>query len=489
MDDMSRSAASPRPTLRSFWHDLPREGRLLLSTVVVDALGIGFVLPFGVVYLHEVRDLPLATVGVLLAVPSAIALALLGPIGSVIDRWGPRRLQIGALAMNLLGSALLAFAGTAAQAAVAYALLGVGQAVFWPASQSLVASVIPAGIRQRYYGTNFTVLNLGIGVGGLASGLFVSEAHPWTFQAIYLANALSFLAPMSVLALPLRHVGNAVVHSTQAADGGSDGGAAGGSDGGADGSARAAAPSGSYRLVLRDRSFRRFLVVVFFGAFVGYAQFEAGWTAYARTVAHASTQLIGVAFAVNTATIVLLQLVVIQRIEGRRRTRVLMLMSAVWALSWSLMGLAGLVPGSVAAAVLLTGSMGVFALGETFQSPVVPAITNDLAPEHLRGRYNAVGSGVFQVAAIVGPVVAGFLLGHQQRVGFVAVLLAGCAAMIGVLVRLERVIPAIANGLPAPMAEPEAGAPSDAALTDGSPSDAAPVEEEPVAATEPALSC
>ena len=436
---MSRSTGSTRPTLRSFWHDLPREGRLLLSTVVVDALGIGFVLPFGVVYLHEVRDLPLTTVGVLLAVPSAIALALLGPIGSVIDRWGPRRLQIGALAMNLLGSALLAFATTPARAAVAYALFGVGQAVFWPASQSLVAAVIPAGIRQRYYGTNFTVLNLGIGVGGLASGLFVSEAHPWTFQAIYLANAGSFLAPLTVLALPLRHVGNAVVRPAAGGDA---------SDG-----ASPATPSGSYRLVLRDAAFRRFLVVVFFGAFVGYAQFEAGWTAYARTVAQASTQLIGVAFAVNTATIVLLQLVVIQRIEGRRRTRVLMLMSAVWALSWSLMGLAGLVPGSVAGAVLLTGSMGVFALGETFQSPVVPAITNDLAPEHLRGRYNAVGSGVFQVAAVLGPVVAGFLLGHHQRAGFVAVLLAGCAAMIGVLVRLERVIPAAANGLA--VAEPE----------------------------------
>ena len=139
--------------------------------------------------------------------------------------------------------------------------------------------------------------------------------------------------------------------------------------------------------------FRRFLVVVFFSAFVGYAQFEAGWTAYARTVADASTKLIGIAFAVNTATIVLLQLVVIQRIEGHRRTRVLMLMSAVWALSWTLMGIAGLLPGSVVAAVLLCSSMGVFALGETFQSPVVPAITNDLAPEHLRGRYNAVGSG------------------------------------------------------------------------------------------------
>jgi MFS family permease len=430
--DLMSPAGSPRPTLSSFWHDLPREGRLLLSTVIVDALGIGFVLPFGVVYLHEVRDIALPTVGMLLAVPSALALALLGPIGMVIDRYGPRRLQMLALSMNVLGSLVLAFATTPAAAAVAFALFGAGQAVFWPASQSLVAVIVPAEIRQRYYGLSFTVLNLGIGIGGLASGMFVSEAHPWTFQAIYVANALSFLAPLSVLAIPLRHVGNTVTpHEHDDA------------------------PTASYRMVLGHGVFRRFLVVVFFSAFVGYAQFEAGWTAYSRTVADASTKLIGIAFAINTATIVLLQLVVIQRIEGHRRTRVLMLMSVVWALSWSLMGIAGLLPGSVVSAVLLSASMGVFALGETFQSPEVPAITNDLAPEHLRGRYNAVGSGVFQLAAVVGPVTAGFLLGHHLSAEFVVLLLVGCGLMVAMLGRLERVISPQANGIARPSAQVE----------------------------------
>jgi MFS family permease len=187
--------------------------------------------------------------------------------------------------------------------------------------------------------------------------------------------------------------------------------------------------------------------VTFCSAFVGYAQFEAGWTAYARTVAEASTRLIGVAFAVNTATIVLLQLVVIQRIEGHRRTRVLMLMSGVWAASWSVMGLAGLVPASLSGAILLAASMGVFALGETLLSPVAPAITNDLAPDHLRGRYNAVSTAVFQAAAVVGPVVAGALLGRRLPAVFVGVLLAGCGAMVLLLLRVERVIPPRANGL------------------------------------------
>lgn len=400
---------------------------MLLFTVVFDALGVGFTLPFGVIYLHEVRDLPLATVGILLAVPAAVALALLGPIGWVIDHHGPRRLQMLALLTSLAGSTTLAFADSAGKAAVAYALLGTGHAVLWPASQSLVASVLPTEIRQRYYGTSFTVLNLGIGLGGLAAGFFVSTEQTWTFQTLYLLNAVSFLAPLGVLARPLRHVGNAVVHHGDSAvrDG----------------------QHGGYRAVLADRSFRRLLVVVLCAGFVCYAQVEAGWTAYARTVAQVSTRAIGLAFAANTATIVLLQLVVVQRIEGRRRTRVLMLMAGTLAVCWVTVGLAGLVPGTVIATVLVALSMSVMGVAETLQSPVIPAITNDLAPAHLSGRYNALASFVFQAAAVIGPISAGLLLGHGWRASFIVILLVGCAVMVLVLLRLERVLPPAANGL------------------------------------------
>ena len=57
------------PGLSSFWRDLPREGRLMLSIVAIQFLGTGLVLPFHVVYLHEVRGFPLSDVGLLLGLP------------------------------------------------------------------------------------------------------------------------------------------------------------------------------------------------------------------------------------------------------------------------------------------------------------------------------------------------------------------------------------------------------------------------------------
>ena len=44
-----------RPRLRDFWTDLPREGKFLLSTIIIDFIGTGLAMPFLVVYLHEVR--------------------------------------------------------------------------------------------------------------------------------------------------------------------------------------------------------------------------------------------------------------------------------------------------------------------------------------------------------------------------------------------------------------------------------------------------
>jgi MFS family permease len=160
-----------------------------------------------------------------------------------------------------------------------------------------------------------------------------------------------------------------------------------------------------------------------------------------------STQGLGIAFACNTLVIVLLQLVVLQRIEGHRRTRVMVAMSAVWALSWVLLGASGLVPGTLGATLLVAACASVFALGETLLQPTLPAITNDLATDRLRGRSNALASIAFQLPMVVAPPVAGWLIGHDLQLLYVAGLVVGCAAVAVLTVgRLEPQLSAVANG-------------------------------------------
>ena len=421
------SPAPARPTLASFWNDLPREGKFLLSTVAIETLGTGLVLPFGFIYLHEVRGFTIESAGTLLAVPAIVGMAVVGPAGALIDRLGARRIILAGMTAQMLGNVLLAFATTPQTAALALGLLGAAGGVFWPGFNAMIGAVVPSAIRQRYFGINFTLVNLGIGIGGLLAGSIVDVHRPGTFVAIYLGNAISFLAPLAVLLGPLRLVSGKVDHPVSELDG--------------------SPVRTSYLDILRNKAMVPVIALTFLSAFVGYAQSEAGFTAYARLIGEVSTRTIGYAFAANTAVIVLLQLLVLQRIEGRRRTRVIFVLSALWSVFWLMTGLSGLFPGSTTAAVLVIGAMSVFALGETLLQPTIPAITNDLSPDHLRGRYNAVMAGAFQLAAVAGPVVAGVMLGAHLNVAFIGMLILGCGVMALIALAVEHRIPDQANGI------------------------------------------
>jgi MFS family permease len=428
---MSASTTRPgRPSLGSFWHHLPREGKLLLSVVVIEFLGTGLVLPFHVVYLHEVRGFALSDVGLLLGVPPLIGLLVVGPGGSAIDRLGARRILLATLCLLVVGNTLLAFSSTLLAAGAALTLSGIAFGVSWPASQSLVAAVVPTHLRQRYFGVNFTLLNLGIGLGGIVGGLWVDVARLGTFQAVYLADAASYLPALFLLAVPLAHVaGRPLPHETASLE-----------------------PIG-YLALMRRPAVAPLMVLGFAASFVGYSQLNAGMPAFARAVGEVSTRGLGIAFAANTLVIVLLQLVVLRRIEGRRRTRIIAVMGALWAVAWLLLGASGLVPGTAGATVLVAACASVFALGETHMQPTIPALVNDLAPDHLRGRYNALSSGAFQLAAIIAPPVSGALIGHHLASTYIASLVVG-SLLVGAyaILRLEPQLTPEVNGVrpPAP---------------------------------------
>ncbi|WP_205473858.1 MFS transporter [Nocardioides sp. SYSU D00038] len=432
--------APPTPplSLRSFWSDLPREGRLLLSVVVFEFIGTGLVLPFHVVYLHEVRDFPLSDVGLLLALSPLAGLLMVGPGGAAIDRFGARVVMISTALLLACGDVVLAFADTQLLAGIGLALNGAAFGMSFPAVQSLVATIIPAQMRQRYFGVNFALLNLGIGIGGVVGGFVVDVERLTTFRAIYLCDAASYAPALFLLLVPLRHVSGKAPRPPDDVD---------------------AAPV-SYLTVLRQPVVGSLTLLTFVAAFVGYGQLNTGFPAFASEVSGVDTRGLGLAFAANTLVIVLLQLVVLRRIEGRRRTRVIVVMALAFAACWLLLGVSGLLSGTVGATLLVAACASVFALGETMMQPTIPALVNELAPDHLRGRYNALSSGVFNLAAVTAPVVAGFLIGHGHAPVYIGLLLLGCLACCAVSVlRLEPQLPPGANGVRVPPPEPADGAP------------------------------
>ncbi|OKI52713.1 MFS transporter [Micromonospora sp. CB01531] len=413
----------------------PEARRILLGTLL-SAIGRGLTLPFLFIYLTDVRGLTDNQAGLVIGWFGAVTLALSPLGGTLIDRFGARRVVLPCLAIEAVGTGSLALVDSIGTAFAVSTLIAIGGSALWAGQTTILASLTGDGERQRVFGLQFALLNLGIGVGGLISGAVVDIARPVTFQAIYLLDALSYLTPGLIL-LTLPHVGHRLVQAPTAA----------------------ARSAGGYLTVLRDRPFRRLVIFGLVLTTCGYAQIEVGFTAYSVRVVEVTPRVVAWALACNTVMIVLAQLLVIRRMEGRSRTRALAAVGAVFAAAWLVLGAAGLVGtgNALVAALGVVACAAIFGFGETMLSPVMPALTNALATDELRGRYNAMSSMIFGISGIIGPVTAGPLLGAAHGRLWVAVVVGGCLAASALALSLRPLLTAAQDGrtAPAPATQPQ----------------------------------
>ncbi len=160
--------------LRSLDPRLPRPVYVLELGALVNAFGNGVVLPFLLIYLHNVRGISFGLAGLAAAVQSAAALgsAFLG--GALSDRIGPKRVLLGSLAVMTVAFALMPTIRKAPEAFAIYTLWGVGSGAFWPSQSALLAAMTPPTRRAPAYALQRLAMNVGIAVGGLVAGLIAS---------------------------------------------------------------------------------------------------------------------------------------------------------------------------------------------------------------------------------------------------------------------------------------------------------------------------
>ncbi len=388
--------------------------RRFLLSVAVGRFGTGLTLPFTLILLHEVRGIPLPTVGLLLTVPGVVGLAAVPVSGVLVDRLGPARVLRVSLVLQAVGAAMLSVATEPSTAMIALLLTGLGLGPSFPASNALLTGLLtrPEQV-SRAFGMHFTILNAAIGVGSLVAAAVADVDRAPTFTGLFLAAAASQLVQMSLVPSgPPRPP-----HDIDAA-----------------------APS--YREVWADRVYRLMLVSTLLTALTGYASLDAGLPAFARVVGDVPPSTIALAFTVNTVLIVSLQLPVVRATLHWRRTRSLVLASLIWAFAWALLGAAPAVWSVLVFAAL-------FGLGEVFQAPALQPLVNSLAPERLRGRYNALFGMMFSVAFIVSPALSGLLIGNGLGTWWIGGLVVGSLASAALTWHIRGLLTDAQDGLPA----------------------------------------
>jgi len=397
--------------------------RRLFVGVACSALGSGLTMPFLYVYLAEVRGISTTTVGLLFAWMGLLGFAGSPVGGSLIDRFGPRPVIITGLSAEAVGVASIAFVHDAWHAWVVASFITLGTVGLYPATTAMLTRLVPEDHRQKVYGFQFMLMNAGLGVGGLVSSLLVHLGDPSSFQRLYLLDAASYLAYIAVV-LSLPRGTGALARRAPTSDEG---------------------PRPGWGTVLRDRTLLRVVLTSVVVVTFGYAQFETGFAAYSVGVAGIPANTLGWAFGANTTAIVLAQLFALRLIEGRSRSRMLALCAAVWCVSWAVIASSDAVSGGLAVLLVVVG-LGMFGLGETLWAPVAPAVVNDLAAEELRGRYNALQGMTWTVSMIIGPALAGLLIGNGLVHVWVACTVGGTALASVLFLGLRRHLTPLQDG-------------------------------------------
>ena len=367
---------------------LPRPVLVLQGGWALSNIGTGLILPFEIIYLHAARGFSTATAGLVLATVMATAAVVTLPSGALLDRFSAKRLLIAGNVLNALGYGGLAFVHRPWQGFVCSAVGGAGFGLVGTAGQVLTMTLIPAEQRAASTALRRVAGNFGLGLGATVAGFIVAatQHHLQAFQALYLFDAVTFVAFALVV---LVWIPDPRLAAAPSASEGAQG----------------------FRAVARDRLLLALIAGNLAQVMIGGAFFSFILPPFAAAHTPVRPVGIGVVVFINTFFIVVAQVPATRVVARMRRTHALFATSTIFAVGMLAVLPATLAHSTLAATTVLAGVAIVIAVAECGQFIVLGPVVAEVAPPHLLGRYMSLYQLSFLVGVALGQAVGGVLLG------------------------------------------------------------------------------
>ncbi len=417
----------------SWWPKLSFQVWLIFIGRLLSQTGTGFALFYTPLFFVNQVGLRGAQVGLGLALMavSGVFGRLLG--GSLADgAWGRRSTLILSLAISAAGSFGFALSQDFYSFALASLVAGMGQGLYWPPVEAIVADLTTRGQRNEAYALNRLGDNLGLSLGVAMGSALVALTK--NYRLLFVIDGLTYLIFLALLWLCIRET-------------------------------RVAQPAAEplwagWKVALRDRPLLVFAVAnLFFTTYI--AQLSSSMPLYLRKGAGIPEAQIGLLFALHGALVALLQMPAARRLNRWTRVRALQGSALLWGLGFGLVGLGGLAArlGAMPAMGMATLALAVLSLALVSYNPSASALVADLAPDHLRGVYLSVNSLCWAVGFALGPVIGGVALDLPPpwRGGLWLFWGATVSLVWGILGFLDGILPGRVNGATA--SPPQAAVP------------------------------
>jgi MFS family permease len=411
---------------------LPRPVLILQAGDALNYFGYGLVLPFEIIYLHQIRGFSTSTAGLVLAAVMGTAAVVTPPTGALLDRYSAKAIVVAGSLASTLGYAGFAFVDRPWQAFACSIAGGVGFGVAGTASRTLVVRLVTQEQRAAAFALDRVAGNFGIGAGATVAGFVVAAAQRLSsFQILYFFDAVTY-AGFALIVLAAVPSSRAEIATSADANG------------------------TGFRAVARDRLFLTVIGLNIVLVVVGHTFFSNILSPFAKAHTPVGPAAIGIIFLVNTTFVVIAQIPAVRLVARVRRTHAFAATSALFAVALLAVLPSTLVHSALAATSILAGVAIVFAISEIAHTLVLGPLVADMAPAHLLGRYLSLYSLTFAGSLALGPAIGGLLLQTAPDAiwwgGALAAVLAGV-----VLLRLGDRIPDPLHEAPSRLASaPEA---------------------------------
>jgi predicted MFS family arabinose efflux permease len=334
------------------------------------------VIPFMTVYLTYHLHYSIVEAGLIMALFGAGAIlgAFLG--GRITDRIGFYPVQFWSLFLNgvmffILGQMTLLWqiGGTI------FILSTLGES-FRPANAAAIAAYSDDVNRTRSYSLNRLAVNLGFSIGPALGGLLSSISYQWLFwvdgfTCIVAAILLrTFLKPIRTT--HAKHAEKENINSDS---------------------------------VYKDHTYLRFMFCVFLVAFCFLMLFSMV-PVYFKTIIRMNESLIGLVLAMNGLIIVLVEMLIVYKLEGKRPATVYISMGSFF------IGVSYLVLNINATIIIVLISMLIITFGEMLMFPFVNTYWVARSKGHNRGQYAAVFTISFSLAHVLAPTIGSQIANH-----------------------------------------------------------------------------
>jgi MFS family permease len=381
-----------------------------LVATIVNLMGSSALFSFEMIYFHEVRGISLGQAGLAIAATSLVVVAFTPVSGWLSDRFGPRLMLVVGCVVSIVAGSCYILVTTFTGAVLVSALLGLGNALWWPSQQALMSLIVQPHERPALSAFHRAALNLGAALGGVIGGLMVSSGSLSSFRWLFAFNVLSYLVFLTVVpGLPSGLVERAPRRQDRP----------------------------GFRLVLSDRFFVRLLgtdiaIALSFGFLFSVMP------AYASQLGIGNAT-IGLLFMFGAAAVVITQIPTLRWVSGRRRMRMLTLMNLWFVAAFVLMVATPYLAVGLAVVVIAVGQV-LGGCGEALLGAVRQPLTADLAPPEVVGRYFGLAAMVFQGSMGAANAMGGALMQHSLRAVWLLPLAAALCGAIATM-RLGRRVP------------------------------------------------